>query len=127
MAGVLFVVMPFGGLEAGISSIQPGIESLSGAMLTLINKGASPLQNIQLLKWCQETRMFQLWNIIYGMPGEQAEDYHELYRFAADTTHLTPPSAAGRFAFIASAPTTSAPTSSGSSTARATSRPGRAR
>ncbi|MCP4001586.1 MAG: RiPP maturation radical SAM protein 1, partial [Gammaproteobacteria bacterium] len=40
--------------EAGIDSVQPGIESLSDHILKLMNKGITALQNIQLLKWCKE-------------------------------------------------------------------------
>jgi radical SAM superfamily enzyme YgiQ (UPF0313 family) len=38
--------------RAGLSRIQPGIESLSSEVLMLMGKGITALQNIQLLKLC---------------------------------------------------------------------------
>jgi ribosomal peptide maturation radical SAM protein 1 len=43
--------------DAGVTSIQPGIESFSDNVLTLMRKGVTALQNIQLLKWV-EARFF---------------------------------------------------------------------
>ncbi len=40
--------------RAGITRIQPGIESLSDPVLRLMRKGVTALQNVQLLKWCRE-------------------------------------------------------------------------
>jgi len=38
---------------AGVTRIQPGIESLSDHVLKLIGKGTCGLRNVQLLKWCR--------------------------------------------------------------------------
>ncbi|MBE0691291.1 MAG: RiPP maturation radical SAM C-methyltransferase, partial [Anaerolineae bacterium] len=40
--------------SAGVTRIQPGIESMSDHVLKLMRKGTSAMINIQLLKWCQE-------------------------------------------------------------------------
>ena len=40
--------------DAGVTTIQPGIESFSDRVLKLMKKGVTGLQNIQLLKWCKE-------------------------------------------------------------------------
>ncbi len=77
--------------DSGVTSITPGIESLSGHVLALMNKGVSPLQNVQLLKWCREYGVHPFWNLLCGIPGENAADYAEVHRIAKGLTHLTPP------------------------------------
>jgi ribosomal peptide maturation radical SAM protein 1 len=81
--------------EAGVSVIQPGIESLSTNVLHLMHKGVSPLQNVQLLKWCREYGVLPYWNVLYGFPGETAADYDEMCRIAENLSHLTPPLCGG--------------------------------
>lgn len=77
--------------DAGVTRIQPGIESLSDAVLTLMRKGVSAMQNIQLLKWCKELGVTPSWNIISGFPGEPAEDYARMAAIVPLLTHLPPP------------------------------------
>ncbi len=77
--------------EAGVVTVQPGIESLSTHVLKLMKKGVRPIQSIQLLKWCREFGIEVLWNLIYGFPGETAEDYEEIARHASAIPHLKPP------------------------------------
>jgi hypothetical protein len=57
---------------AGVTRIQPGIESFSDRLLKLMRKGTSGLRNVQLLKWCREHDVGVDWNIIYGFPGRHA-------------------------------------------------------
>ena len=54
---------------AGIRQIQPGIESFSSRVLGLVDKGVSAVQNVQLLKWCEELGIEARWNILYGVPA----------------------------------------------------------
>ena len=81
--------------RAGVHRIQPGIESLSDHVLSLIHKGTSGLRNIQLLKWCKEYGVAVDWNLLYGFPGETAEDYHEQLELLASIRFLDPPGACG--------------------------------
>jgi ribosomal peptide maturation radical SAM protein 1 len=83
--------------KAGIRWIQPGIESLNTDILRLMRKGVSALQNIQLLKWCQEYDMRVTWNLIGGLPGEKEEYYREMASMMPLLHHLIPPSGIGRF------------------------------
>jgi len=76
---------------AGISKIQPGIESVSTRLLKLMNKGVTAIQNLQLLKWCYEFAIFPAWNLLYGFPGETAEDYQNFPRIFRAISHLCPP------------------------------------
>ena len=77
--------------EAGVTVIQPGIESFSTHVLGLMRKGVSPLQNVQVLKWARQYGVHPTWNILFGFPGEQAVDYDDTYRIAEQLSHLTPP------------------------------------
>jgi ribosomal peptide maturation radical SAM protein 1 len=77
--------------SAGISRIQPGIESLSDSVLNLMRKGVSALQNVQLLKWCKELGVEPHWNVLWGFPGEDPEEYTRLARLVPSITHLPGP------------------------------------
>jgi ribosomal peptide maturation radical SAM protein 1 len=81
--------------EAGVKTIQPGIESLSDNMLKLMRKGVTALQNIQLLKWCAELNLRPVYNLIWGFPGESTEDYQKMMALIPLITHLRPPVGAG--------------------------------
>ena len=76
---------------AGINEIQPGIESLNSRILQLMRKGTTAIQNVQLLKWCEEYDISPGWNLLYGFPGEKPEDYAGLDRIFGLLTHLRPP------------------------------------
>jgi ribosomal peptide maturation radical SAM protein 1 len=75
--------------DAGVTVIQPGIESLSSHVLSLMRKGTTALQNVQLLKWCREFGVRPIWNLLYGFPGEDAADY-EATAALMDTLHHLP-------------------------------------
>lgn len=77
--------------EAGVLAVQPGIESLSSHVLQLMRKGVTAIQNIALLKWCRDYGIEVAWNLLYGFPGETAEDYEETARYASAIPHLKPP------------------------------------
>lgn len=81
---------------AGVRSIQPGIESFSDSVLALMRKGVSGLQNVQLLKWCRELGVKPYWNVLWGFPGEDPEEYARLARLVPLLTHLEPPVACER-------------------------------
>lgn len=80
---------------AGVMFIQPGIESLSDHVLQLMRKGTTAARNVELLKWCAEYGVTPLWNLLYGFPGETAEDYRQTADIIPAIWHLTPPSGYG--------------------------------
>jgi ribosomal peptide maturation radical SAM protein 1 len=80
--------------DAGITRIQPGIESLSDGVLRRMRKGETALQNVQLLKWAKELGLQTAWNLIWGFPGEAVEEYEAMARLLPLLTHLTPPQTA---------------------------------
>jgi ribosomal peptide maturation radical SAM protein 1 len=78
--------------ESGVDRIQPGIESLSTPILSLMRKGVTALQNVRLLKWCAEYGLRVFWNVIYGFPGEPPEEYARMAALVPALEHLAPPS-----------------------------------
>lgn len=82
--------------RAGIRTIQPGIESFNSRLLQLMRKGATAIQNIQLLKWCRELGIQTNYNILYGFPQEAPDDYADLPTIFRMLGHLDPPIAVGR-------------------------------
>ena len=77
--------------EAGVVSIQPGIELFADNTLGLMHKGVSPLQNVQLLKWCREFGITPMWNLLYGFPRENLQDYGANLQTVQAITHLQSP------------------------------------
>ncbi len=80
---------------AGVRALQPGIESLGDAILALMRKGVTGLQNIQMLKWCREVGIHVYWNVLWGFPDEPPEEYERMARLVPLLTHLPPPLAYG--------------------------------
>lgn len=83
--------------QGGVKCMQPGIESLSGAQLKEMDKGVSPLQNIQCLKWSRYYNLDVSWNILLGFPQETDLDYQRQLDLIPSLFHLQPPEATARF------------------------------
>lgn len=81
--------------EAGVRTIQPGIESFSTRVLKLMRKGTTALQNVELLKWCKHFGVKCNWNLMYGLPGEEPNEYEEMVSLIAGLHHLEPPQGCG--------------------------------
>lgn len=79
----------------GVNQIQPGIESFSDAVLTLMSKGCTGFQNIQLMRWCREVGIEVSWNILGGFPGEDPAEYERMAALIPRLTHLDPPCSCG--------------------------------
>jgi len=77
--------------EAGVTHIQPGIESLSSPILRLMRKGVYAYQNIRLLRLCGEFLVWPSWNLLAGFPGEDPAEYERQADLVPLLTHLTPP------------------------------------
>ncbi len=84
--------------RAKVEHIQPGIESLSSRVLTLMNKGVSGGQNIALLREGMNQNLTVSWNYLYGFPGETDEDYAVIIEQIPNLYHLQPPTGAQRLA-----------------------------
>lgn len=77
--------------DAGITSIQAGVESFSDGILRLMRKGCTGAQNIQLLRWCEELGLDVTWNILYGFPDEAPAEYARMTRLIPLLVHLRYP------------------------------------
>ncbi len=77
--------------QGGVKCMQPGIESLSQAQLKEMDKGVSPLQNIQCLKWSRYYNIDVSWNILLGFPQETNADYQHQMHIIPSIVHLQPP------------------------------------
>ena len=77
--------------QAGVTHIQPGIESLSSSVLRLMRKGVRASQNINLLRWAHYYGINVDWNLLWGFPGETEQDYAEQAALIPHLRHLPPP------------------------------------
>lgn len=75
----------------GVVGLQPGIESLSDAILHCMRKGTSRMQNLQFLRWCGELGIAVAWNFLYGFPDEDPAEYERLAAELPLYAHLQPP------------------------------------
>jgi ribosomal peptide maturation radical SAM protein 1 len=82
--------------RGGVRAIQPGIESFSNQVLQLMRKGCTGLQNIQLLRWCEELGITVFWNLLYGFPGESPAEYARMAELIPLLAHLQKPGYCGR-------------------------------
>jgi ribosomal peptide maturation radical SAM protein 1 len=82
--------------KAGMNVIQPGIESLSTHVLSLMRKGADMLQSVRVLKWGHYYGIKVAWNLLTGFPGETVEDYDRQAELIPKLLHLPPPAGGGR-------------------------------
>lgn len=83
--------------QGGVKCMQPGIESLSASQLQEMDKGVTPLQNLQCLKWSLYYHIDISWNILLGFPKETNEDYRKQIALIPSILHLQPPESVGKF------------------------------
>jgi ribosomal peptide maturation radical SAM protein 1 len=80
--------------RAGVTQLQPGIESLATSTLKLMGKGTTAHQNIGFLKNCLRFGIRPSWNLLIGFPREGEAVYEKYLRDIPLLTHLPPPSGA---------------------------------
>jgi ribosomal peptide maturation radical SAM protein 1 len=85
--------------EAGVSAVQPGIESLSTEILQLMRKGVTAIQNVAFLKAAQEAGIRAAWNLLVGFPGEDPTWYDSMVSRIPLLTHLRPPATVAQVEF----------------------------
>jgi ribosomal peptide maturation radical SAM protein 1 len=77
--------------RGGLTSVQPGIESFSTNVLKLMKKNTTGINNLELLKWTTYYNIDNSYNILFGFPGETAEDYRDQAEVIRRIPHLQPP------------------------------------
>ncbi len=77
--------------DAGITMVQPGIESFSTPILRMMRKGVRGIQNIAFLKYAREYGIIPAWNILGGFPGEDPFEYERMAGTVPQLAHLSPP------------------------------------
>jgi ribosomal peptide maturation radical SAM protein 1 len=82
--------------QGGVRAVQPGIESFSNQILQLMRKGCTGLQNIQILRWCEELGITVFWNLLYGFPHESPAEYARMAQLIPSISHLQRPGYCGR-------------------------------
>ena len=83
--------------KAGVTMVQPGIESLSTRVLSIMDKGATGAAQVRSLRLFQEYGIEPRWNYLYGFPGEDwARDYAPILAQMPALVHLPPPNGTSR-------------------------------
>jgi len=77
--------------EAGITSIQPGIEALCSRLLKLMRKGVQARQNLMLLRYARTAGIQLFWSLLWGFPGDELQAYQETLAILPLLHHLPPP------------------------------------
>lgn len=78
--------------DAGVATIQAGIEALASPLLQLMRKGVSAAQNIRLLRYCKSCCVTVNWNLLYAFPQDRLTWYEDTLRLLPLLRHLDPPS-----------------------------------
>lgn len=77
--------------NAGAFSIDAGIESLSPSLLRRMWKGVEVRENIALLRYARSVTLELCWFLLFGIPGEEIEEYEEMLHLLPLIHHLPPP------------------------------------
>lgn len=77
--------------QAGIDRVQPGIESFSTPILKRMAKGVTGIQNVLTLRLLMEYEIRIFYNILFGFPGDEPDEYRALCRQVPLLYHLPPP------------------------------------
>ncbi|TWG07765.1 RiPP maturation radical SAM C-methyltransferase [Saccharopolyspora dendranthemae] len=85
-------------VKSGVVQVQPGIESLSGHVLRIMDKGVSGCQNVRFLRDASSLGITVMWNYLYGFPGESDADYRQVIDQMPALHHLPPMDGADRIA-----------------------------
>jgi len=78
-------------VRAGIDELQPGIESLSSHVLTLMDKGVTALDNVRLLRNARTRRITIIRNFLTAIPSDTREYYAAMIGLIPLIEHFNPP------------------------------------
>ena len=77
--------------KGGLTSVQPGVESLATNVLKSMRKMTTGMRNVELIKWCTYYGISCMYNILMRFPGETEEDYRMQAALVPKIAHLQPP------------------------------------
>lgn len=80
--------------RAGITVVQPGIESFSTPILKRMRKGLRGIQNVAFMKFAADAGLRPVYNILCGFPGEDPADVDRMIARLPQLFHLFPPTSA---------------------------------
>jgi ribosomal peptide maturation radical SAM protein 1 len=63
--------------KAGLNEVQIGIEALSSRLLKKMNKGSSAIQNLEVMRHCEELGLVNTSNLMLEFPGSDQRDVDE--------------------------------------------------
>lgn len=87
--------------RAGVKNVLIGIESLSTSLLRKMNKGARAIDNLQVMKYCEEFGVQHISNLILGFPTETQEEVDETVDNMKFALSFQPPSMLVNFTLLA--------------------------
>ncbi len=82
--------------QAGVTSIEAGVESLSSQLLRQMSKGVLARQNLMLLRYARVVGMEITWSLLYGFPGDTQQAYEQILALIPLIHHLPPPAVVNR-------------------------------
>jgi len=77
--------------RSGVCKVQVGIEALSTNLLRKMNKGTRIIDNLQIMKYCEEVGIENVSNLILGFPAESQQDIDESARNIEYAVAYRPP------------------------------------
>lgn len=66
--------------KSGLEEVQVGIESLSTSLLSKMNKGTTALDNLQIMRDCEELGIVSVSNLLLRFPASDEKDVEETLR-----------------------------------------------
>jgi ribosomal peptide maturation radical SAM protein 1 len=66
--------------NAGMRKVQIGIEALSSRLLKKMNKGTTAIENVEVMRHCEELGIINTSNLILYFPGSDEQDVNETLR-----------------------------------------------
>ncbi len=86
--------------KAGLDTVQIGIEALSSNLLQKMNKRMRFIQNLQVLKYCEELNIEHAANLITHFPGETQKDIDDAIKNIDFASAYRPPLSLTPFALL---------------------------
>ena len=80
--------------RGGVTLAQPGLETLSDALLETMGKGRSLRNNIAFLRYALVAGVRVFWNLLWAVPADTEQEYEEMIRLMPYLYHLPAPSLA---------------------------------